>query len=1087
MLKGWPCVSAQRFWCRGFVWMVFLISFASFFAFFSHFPSQGQENATTGLNDWENPLVFSRNSEPPHCTLMPYESLNQALSGERFKSPYCALLNGRWKFHWVSQPADWPLNFFRLDYDVSSWKEVDVPGNWQLQGYDVPIYLNIPYPFKKDPPRIPHDHNPIGSYRTEFVLPTGWDGRQIFLHFDGVESAFYLWVNGEFVGYSEDSRTPAEFNITRFLTPKRNVVAVEVYRWSDGSYLECQDFWRLSGIFRNVYLFSTPSIHIRDFEIKTDFLLASENAELKVKAWVRNYGERGSGRHWVEVRLYDPAGRSVEMEADGGPFLGQTSAYIASGAESLVLVRGEVAHPLRWSAEKPNLYTAVLLLKDEQGQTVEMESARFGFRKVEIKNGQLLLNGQPILIKGVNRHEHDPATGHAVSRESMERDIRLMKKHNINAVRTSHYPNDPQWYELCDEYGLYLIDEANIESHGMGYRPEVTLANRPEWKAAHLDRIRRMVERDKNHPSVIIWSLGNEAGDGTNFEAASEWIHRRDPSRPVHYERAELRPHTDIYCPMYPSIEEIVDYAKKKQGRPLIMCEYAHAMGNSVGNLQDYWDAIEKYDHLQGGCIWDWVDQGILKVAADGRKYFGYGGDFGDSPTDGNFCCNGLVLADRTITPKTLEVKKVYQNIGFSGVDLARGEIRVSNKFFFTNLAEFDFIWSVEEDGAEVETGNLGGLNIGPRQSRVMAIPLKRIDPKPGAEYWLQLSARLREDSRWAAQGYEIAAEKLRLPWCRLRAPLAQAGLPPLEMREGADEAVVSGENFEVVFDKKTGMLGSYRYKGLELFVRGPEPNFWRAPTDNDFGNNMPERCAVWRQASKKRTLESCVIERRGQSVIRIVARFDLPDVGSKHQTTYLVLGGGDILVENRLEIGLKKLPELPRFGMRLRLPVRFERVEWFGRGPHENYWDRRMSAFVGRYRSTVREQFVPYVSPQENGYKTDVRWVALSDDEGEGIILIGNEDEPICFSALRYSIEDLTQKKRGTMHPVDLVMRDFVEVNVDFKQTGIGGDDSWGARPHPQYTLHPQNYSYRFRIRPLERNNDPMELAKIRFALDGE
>jgi beta-galactosidase len=1038
------------------------------------------------VNDWENPLVFSRNTEPPHCTLMPYAAAEEAVSGDRFKSRYWLSLNGRWKFHWAIRPADRPQEFYRPELDLSAWKEIDVPGNWQLQGYDVPIYLNSAYPFKKDPPRIPHDRNPVGSYRMEFSVPADWQGRQVFLHFDGVESAFYVWINGEMVGYSEDSRTPAEFNVTRFLRPGKNVLAAEVYRWSDGSYLECQDFWRLSGIFRNVYLFSTPSVHIRDFEVKTELDAAYRDADLSLKAWVWNYGKAACRHYSVEAMLFDGAGKPVGVGASAEPLAKSTSTYIAPGAESLILMKAGVANPLKWSAEKPDLYTVVLLLKDEKGETVEIESVRLGFRKVEIRGARLLINGQPILIKGVNRHEHDPVAGHTVSRESMARDIRLMKQHNINTVRTSHYPNDPQWYELCDVYGLYLIDEANIESHGMGYKPEVTLANSPEWKDAHLDRIRRMVERDKNHPSVIIWSLGNEAGDGTNFEAASEWVHRRDPSRPVHYERAELRPHTDIYCPMYPSVDEIVAYAKKKdQDRPLIMCEYAHAMGNSVGNLQDYWDAIEKYDRLQGGCIWDWVDQGIQKMTADGRAYFGYGGDFGDSPTDGNFCCNGLVLPDRTITPKTIEVKKVYQNVGFREVDLAKREVEVVSKFFFTDLAEFDFGWSVEEDGVEIERGSLGRLDIGPQQRRAIAVPFRRPEPKPGAEYWLRLSVRLKENSAWAAKGDEIAAEQFRLPFLQETKPISLAGWPVVQLDESGDGVLITGKQFEVRFDKRAGTLASYRYKGVELIARGPEPNFWRAPTDNDFGNGMPGRCAVWLKASQNRTLESLTVGRGGDSVVKLVAQFDLPDVESKHQTIYRVLGSGDIIVENRIEIGKKGLPELPRFGMTLRLPEAFERVEWFGRGPHENYWDRWTSAFIGLYRSTAREQFVPYVSPQESGYKTDVRWVALTDERGRGLAFIGMETDLVCFSALRYAIDDLTQKKRGTMHPVDLEERDFVELNVDFKQTGVGGEDSWGARPYPQYTLFPQDYSYRFRIRPLDRGDDPMALSKERFALD--
>jgi beta-galactosidase len=1041
--------------------------------------SPAPSGETPQVNDWENPLVVSLNTELPHATLIPYSAAEKVIAGDRFASEYLRLLNGKWKFHWVPRPADRPLEFSKPAYDVRAWKEVDVPGNWQLQGYDVPIYLNEGYPFPADPPHIPHDWNPVGSYRTEFAVPGDWTGRQVFLHFDGVASAFYLWINGVPVGYSEDSRTPAEFNITRFLRPGSNVLAAEVYRFSDGSYLECQDFWRLSGIFRNVYLFSTPPVHIRDFELRADLDGDYRDAVFRAKAWVENRGETACVDSRLEVALFDAEGKPA-----GPGILGSDSnPYIAPGAEGIFLLSAGIPNPHKWSAEQPNLYTVVLTLKNSRGEVVEAESARFGFRKVEIRGGQLLVNGQPILVKGVNRHEHDPSTGQYVSRESMLQDVLLMKRHNINTVRTCHYPDDPQWYELCDQYGLYLIDEANIESHGMGYDPDVTLANRPEWKKAHLDRIIRMVERDKNHASVIIWSLGNEAGDGTNFEAASEWIHRRDPSRPVHYERAELRPHTDIYCPMYPSVDEIIAYAEKKPDRPLIMCEYEHAMGNSCGNFQDYWDAIERYPALQGGCVWDWVDQGIWKTTPDGRRYFGYGGDFGDSPTSGNFCCNGLVLADRTVTPKALEAKKVYQNVGFKAVDLAAGKVEIVNKFFFTSLIGYEFLWSVEEDETALESGELERLDVGPRQSRVVTLPFRKFEPNPGAEYWLRLTVRLTDDLPWAAKGHEIAAEQFKLPFY-IAAPAADLNSSPtLRKTETGNEVVISGNEFEVRFDRSTGLLASYRFKGEELLARGPEPNYWRAPTDNDFGNGMEKRCAVWQKAGANRILESFVVEPAGEGAMRLVARFDLPDVQSKHLTAYTVLGGGDIVIENQVHIGKKDLPELPRFGMRLRVPEAYERVEWYGRGPHENYWDRTASAFVGRYKSTAREQFVPYVSPQENGYKTDVRWVTVRNGDGRGLAFYGMD--LLCFSALRYAIEDMTQKSRGTMHPTDLVERDFVELNIDHKQTGVGGEDSWGALPYPQYTLSPKDYSYRFRIRPLDQGDDAMALSKRRVVLD--
>jgi beta-galactosidase len=1049
--------------------------FIVFLASLSWAPSQEEPP----VNDWENPLVVSRNTEPPHATLIPYSSLEKAVAGDRFASEYLYLLNGKWKFHWAAKPADRPLDFYGPEYSDSSWKDIDVPGNWQFQGYDVPLFFDEEYPFPANPPHIPHDHNPVGSYRTQFLVPEIWQGRKVYLHFDGVESAFYVWVNGRMAGYSEDSRTPAEFDITALLRPGANVLAVEVYQWSDGSYLECQDYWRLSGVFRNVYLFSTPPVHIRDFELKADLAGDYRDADFRVKAWVRNSGQGAARNHTVEVALLDPDGQAV-----GAPCLAKESGpYIAPGAESLFLLAAPLQNPSKWSAEHPNLYTVLLTLKDDEGRLVEIESARFGFRKAEIRGGQLLLNGQPILIKGVNRHEHDPRTAHYVTRDSMVKDIRLMKQLNINTVRTSHYPNDPQWYELCDQYGLYLIDEANIESHGMGYDPAITLANRPEWEKAHLERVSRMVERDKNHPSVIIWSMGNEAGDGTNFEAASDWIHRRDPSRPVHYERAELRPHTDIYCPMYARIEQLVNYARQKQSRPLILCEYAHSMGNSLGNFQDYWNVIERYPQLQGGSIWDWVDQGMQKKLPGGRLYFGCANDFDPSRTEESFCCDGIMFSDRTMSPKAYEVQKVYQNVGFKAVDLAAGKVEVVNKFFFTNLMTYEFLWSLAEDGTEIGRGNLGRLDIGARESRVITVPFEKPKVRPGSEYWLRLSVRLLDDLPWAAKGHEIAAEQFKLPFYEASPAAELKGVPSLRKSESEKEVVLSGREFEVRFDKSAGSISSYRFHGAELIVAGPAPNFWRAPTDNDVGNGMPARCAPWRKASSNRTLESFVVEPLGEAAFRLSARFDLPDVGSKHETIYTVLGSGDVIIENTIRVGKKDLPELPRFGMRLRVSKTFGRVAWYGRGPQENYCDRNTGAFVGLYESTAGEQLTPYPSLQENGYKTDVRWVALRDDQGRGMAFVGMD--LLGFSALPYTIEDLTPEKRGWKPITDLVERDFVELNIDLKQMGVGGDDSWGARTHPEYTLPPQDYAYRFRLCPLDKEDEPMARSKRRFALD--
>jgi beta-galactosidase len=1038
---------------------------------------QGKDVSPEGANDWENPGMIDLNKEPAHTTLIPYLDKEKAIRCERFQSEFYRSLNGKWKFHWVRKPADRPKDFYKPEYDVSLWDEIQVPGNWQLAGYGMPHYLNSSYVFEKKPPYVQHDYNPVGSYRAECQIPANWRNRQVFVHFDGVESAFYVWVNGSKVGYSQGSRTPAEFNIGPFIQEGKNILAVEVYRWSDGSYLECQDYWRLSGIFRDVYLFSTPAIHLRDFEVRSDLDKNYQHAVLHVTAKVKNYGNEAGLNQSVEMSLLDGKNCAVEPEIS----MSAESVYIAPGAESILKMKTDVDNPQKWSAEDPYLYTLLLAVKDGEGNIQEYESCRIGFREVEIKGGQLLVNGVPVLFKGVNRHEHDPDSGHYVTKESMLMDIRLMKGHNINAARTCHYPDDPEWYDLCDLYGLYLIDEANIESHGMGYRPDKTLANKPDWKKAHLDRIQRMVERDKNHPSVIIWSMGNEAGDGTNFEAASDWIHHRDPSRPVHYERAELRPHTDIYCPMYARIPHLIWYAEQKRDRPLILCEYAHAMGNSVGNLMDYWKVIEKFPYLQGGFIWDWVDQGIRKETDDGREFWAYGGDFGEEKSDRNFCMNGLVLPDRSITPKLLEVKKVYQCIGVEPVDLAEGVLKITNKYDFIHLDRFKIQWEVLEDGRKILSGSMTAPDIAPRNSQLFSVNLEGITPKPGSEYLLDVYMQTLEPSRLLPSGHEVAKEQFLLPLHKETATVKLSPGQSLNLIETEYDVRIKGKDFTVEFDKSSGLLTAFRYRGADLISEGPTPTFWRAPTDNDFGNGMPERCAVWKKASANRELISFEISDRRNTQIQIVAEYRLPDISSKHTITYAILNTGDVIITNHFVPGIDRLPELPRFGMRMRVPKDFERVQWYGRGPHENYWDRKTSAFIGLYENTVRDQYVKYASPQENGYKTEVRWVALGQKNGINLLAVGLPE--ICFSALPYSVEELTQENRGTKHPTDLRENDFVEFHVDLNQTGMGGDDSWGARPLEKYTLSAKEYAYRFRLRPfLAKKESPVVLSKQKF-----
>ena len=955
----------------------------------------------------------------------------------------------------MKKPADRPADFWRDGFDDGAWDTIPVPSCWEFEGYGTPIYINVRYPFPANPPFVPHDWNPVGSYRTRFTVPETWDGRRTFIVFEGVKSAFYLWINGREVGYSQGSMTPAEFDITGYIEPGRNTLAAEVYRWSDGSYLECQDTWRFSGIYRDVWLYSTADTHMRDFRVVTDLDSDYRDARMNVTVEIANYADSRSGELAVELTLYDRLNEPVFDRP------ARKEARVDGGGETTLEFGIDVANPLKWSAEHPNLYTLVLTLKDSYGAVVEAERCRVGFREVEIRDAQLLVNGVPILIKGVDRHEHDPDMCRTVSREIMVKDIRLMKLNNINAVRTSHYPNHPVWYDLCDEYGIYLIDEANIESHGMGYDPARTLGNNPAWKNAHLDRTIRMVERDKNHPSVIIWSLGNEAGDGVNFEATSAWIHGRDTTRPVHYERALERPHTDIVCPMYSRIEWLVEYASKPQTRPLIMCEYAHAMGNSVGNLQDYWDVIEKYRVLQGGFIWDWVDQGIRKRHTDGTEFWAYGGDYGDDPNDGNFCCNGLVFPDRTPHPSLLEVKKVYQYVKIRPVDPAAGTFEIVNMHDFTNLSVYDIVWRLESEGRVLENGMLPALDVAPHGKTTVTVPFAKPAPAPGAEYFLTISLLTKDAAPLVPAGHEMAWEQFALPFAAPQVQADTAPLPPLAFEETTKTVTVTGRDFTLLFDKTEGTIASFIYSNVELIDRGPVPHFWRAPIDNDYGNRMPERLAVWRDAGEKRLVRKVMTERTGKGVITITADMDLTSVGSKYTVSYTVRGDGEIVIANTFTPG-EGLPELPRYGMQLTLPVGFETFTWYGRGPQETHWDRKTGAKVGVYSGTVQEQYVPYVRPQENGNKTDVRWASFVNDRGIGLIATGMP--LLSVSAHHYRTCDL----ENADHPYDLVRRGGITVNLDWKQTGVGGDDSWGARPHKEYTLFPQEYGYSFSIRPV-------------------
>ena len=1047
---------------------------------------------TSDVPDWENPAVFAINREPAHCTLLPCDSMEAALTGDPAACPNQLSLDGTWQFHWVRKPADRPVGFQQDGFDISGWTSINVPGNWEIEGFGIPVYTNIDYPFTAarptesealgfgvpiytdvdypfptNPPYIPHEYNPVGSYRRTFTVPDTWDGRRIYLHFGGVKSAFYLWVNGRQVGYSQGSKTPAEFEITDYLREGENLLAVEVYRWSDGAYLEDQDYWKVSGIERSVILVSRPPVMIRDC-VRGRF-----DVEVQL---AHNLATPPQG-YRVRLDLLDPRGKQV-----GGAQLTSLPLTWADGTANAIFKLPEML-PKLWTAETPHLYRFGVALLDGDGKTVEAAAGNTGFRRVEIKDGQLLVNNVPITIKGVNRHEHEPMTCRVVTEEMMLEDIRLMKQHNINAVRTSHYPNVPQWYDLCDRYGLYVVDEANIESHGMGYDPEVTLGNRPDWQAAHLDRIERMVERDKNHPSVIIWSMGNEAGDGVNFVAGSEWIHRRDPTRPVHYERAGLEPHTDIYCPMYARIHSIADYASRKQDRPLILCEYAHAMGNSVGNLQDYWDVILANRQLQGGFIWDWVDQGLYAETADGEPFWAYGGDFGPpgTPSDGNFCCNGLVFPDRQTHPHIEEVKKVYQYIKTEPVDLKTGMLKVTNRHDFIDLSGYELHWTIEEDGVEAAGGRGPTLKTEAGETTQFLLDLPEVKPHPGAEYYLTIRWFTAEDLPLVGKGHLAAWDQFRLP-LQAPPPAVMDRGSPLTLSRTNTETRVEGNGFTIVFDSSSGRMTSFFFGNAELLRQGPRADFWRAPTDNDFGNGMQTRCAVWREAGKETKLERFEVRQTNEWQIQVDALFSVPASASSLRTSYSILGSGDVIVEQAFVPGSTDLPELPRFGTQLTLPGTFRQIEWFGRGPHENYCDRNSGAAVGRYRMPVADMYHPYIRPQENGTRTDVRWVALTREDGIGLLASGLP--LLSINAQHYLTEDFDPgEEKAQRHTYHLKPRDLVTLNLDWRQMGVGGDNSWGARPHEEYSLEPKPYTYRFRLRPFRAGEDsPEELGREEF-----
>ncbi len=1010
------------------------------------------------MNDWENQKVFERNRLPARASFVPYPDEDSALTGQRGSSPWFKLLNGNWKFQYAETPALAPEGFFEESYDVSDWDDIQVPCSWQLLGYGRPHYTNVKYPFPVDPPNVPTE-NPTGSYRRDFFIPDEWSDRQIFLRFEGVDSAFYVWINGQQVGYSQGSRLPAEFDITEYVRAGTNNIAVRVYRWSDGSYLEDQDMWWLSGIFRDVYLITVPRVHVFDFRIRTELDSNYRDAVLKIRTILKNHGEQAD-KYQIELRLLDSDLRPMPGQSPSSEVTIQADGEVALDLEE------SVTNPEKWSAENPCLYTLLITLRDAKGEIIEVIPGKFGFRSVELKDGNMLVNGVPIMIKGVNRHDHHPDLGRAVPLECMVEDILLMKRHNINAVRTSHYPNDPRFLDLCDYYGLYVLDETDLECHGFQIVKNTKgPSHDPEWEGAYIDRIVRMVERDKNHPCVIIWSLGNESDFGRNHVAMAKWVHEADPTRLLHYERDLEAEVADILSQMYTRIDKLIELGRKRNAeKPMILCEYAHAMGNGPGNLKEYWDVFYKYKRLQGGFVWDWIDQGIRKRTEDGREYFAYGGDFGDEPNDRNFLINGLIFPDRKPSPGLVEYKKVLEPVKVESIDLAAGKVRITNLYDFISLSHLDASWNLMADGKVLQSGTVPMPNVPAGGSRSITIPYAPPAPAPATEHWLNISLALASDAPWASRGHEIAWAQFKLP---SNAPPAKAvkfeSIPPVHCEESSKTARITGADFELVFDKIYGVIASWHHEGLKVINRGPKLNFWRAPIDNDRRSLEAEwrRIGLHLLAHRVNSVECEEI--KGKAIrIRVASRIAPPilDLAFECDYIYTIYGSGDVIIEIH---GAPKgeFPVLPRIGLQMMLPRGLDHVSWYGRGPGECYIDSKQANRIGVYSCMVDELYVPYVYPQDNGNRTDVRWVNLTNTRGMGLICVGM---PLLdFSAHRFSTEDLEKAE----HTCDLVPRDEITLNLDYRHHGLGSA-SCGPGPLPQYELRPHDFSFSVRLKPF-------------------
>ncbi|WP_287681019.1 glycoside hydrolase family 2 TIM barrel-domain containing protein [Bacteroides sp.] len=1007
------------------------------------------------FNEWKDPVVNEVNRSPMHTSYFAYQNEHSALKGCKEASQNFMSLNGIWKFLWVKDADKRPMNFYKISYDDKSWDNMQVPGLWALNGYGDPVYVNYGYPWRNqfagEPPAIPVADNQVGSYRKEIIIPADWKGKEIFAHFGAVSSNMYLWVNGQFVGYSEDSKLEAEFNLSRYLKPGKNLIAFQVFRWCDGSYLEDQDFLRLAGVGRDCYLYVRNKKYIQDIRVTPDLDAQYLNATLHVAMNLKGGGT-------VDLKLLDPLGKEIVATSVKGTGQIQT--------------RMEVANPGKWSAENPILYTLIATLKDK-GDVVEVIPVNVGFRKIELKNAQILVNGQPVLFKGVNRHEMDPDNGYYLSPQRMIQDIKIMKAFNINAVRTSHYPNDNLWYDLCDRYGLYVVAEANVESHGIGGHK--TLARNPLFAKAHLERNQRNVQRSYNHPSIIFWSLGNEAGFGANFEACYTWIKNEDKTRAVQYEQAKINEFTDIFCPMYQDYEGNREYCEGDIDKPLIQCEYTHAMGNSLGGFKEYWDLIRKYPKYQGGFIWDFVDQSLRWKNKEGVSFYAYGGDWNPyDASDNNFMDNGLINPDRQPNPHMYEVGYFYQSIWVTPVDLPNGAINVYNENFFRNLDDYYLEWELQADGEIVRKGMVGKLNVAPQQTATVQLGYTMDDICQDKELLLNIMFKLKKAESLLPAGHVVAKKQLTiLPY---KTPdLAISNMPnsnikvcaPTVIENDVNYLIVEGEHFRLDFDKHDGYLCKYEINGRQLLNEGSKltPNFWRAPTDNDLGAGLQKKYAAWKNTG----IYLNELEQKVENDLVIVSsEYTMEAVKAKLYLTYTINNCGAVKITQKMTVDQSAtVSDLFRFGMQVQICEELEQVSYYGRGPIENYSDRNNSTWLGKYRQTVSDQFYSYIRPQENGTRTDIRWWKLMDKGGNGLKLIA--DAPCSVSALHYSIEVLDDGERKEQrHSEFLPCVDYINLCIDKVQMGVGGVNSWGALPLKDYRLPYQDYEFSFLLQPV-------------------